>query len=111
MNKYIFKEEVIWPSIYDLRILAYTYGWRNIENLHMMISAVQKLISLSPLPNTNVLHKSQIISPGAFSMHNFDPELSAMKDQDWMMRFHRTELMSRLGVVKYIKELREQISY
>lgn len=110
-NKYVFKEGVMWPSIYDLRILAYTYGWRSNENINMLITAVQKLINLSPIPKINVLHKSQLISPGSFCMHNFNPELISMKDKDWMMWFHRIELLSRLGVVKYIKELKEQVYY
>lgn len=110
-NKYVFKEEVMWPSIYDLKILAYTYGWRSNENLNLLIGAVQKLINLSPIPNINVLYKSQLISAASFCMHSFNPELSTMKDKEWMMWFHRMELLSRLGVVKHIKELKEQVYY
>ena len=110
-NKYVFKAGVMWPSIYDLRILAYTYGWRSNENLNLLIGAVQKLINLSPIPNINVLHKSQLISPASFCMHSFNSELTTMKDKEWMMWFHRMELLSRIGVVKHIKELNEQVCY
>lgn len=108
-NKSVFREDVLWPSIYDLRILAYTYGWRNKENIELLACAVKKLIELSPIPLINVLHKSQLISPGSFCMHNFKPDFVEMTDKEWMMWFHRMELLSRIGIVNHIKELKEQV--
>ena len=37
-------------------------------------------------------------------MHDFYQDMNTFKDKDWMMWFHRMELLSRLGVVKHIEE-------
>jgi len=108
-NKLVFKDNVGWPSIYDLRLLAFTFGWRNDDNQRMLVESINKLIQLSPIPHINVLKKSQLISPASFCMHDFKSDINSLKDKEWMMWFHRMELLSRLGVVKEIDELMKQI--
>lgn len=110
-SKLIFKYEVNWPSIYDLRLLAFTKKWRNKENKDMLISSISQLIKLSPIPDILVLKGHQLIAPASFSMHNFYPNMDNFEDKDWMIWFHRMELLSRLGVVKYIEELKEQVDF
>lgn len=110
-NKKVFRDEIKWPSIYDLRILAFTKEWRNEENNKMIIDSINKLVKLSPIPDILVLKKSQLISPASFCMHDFNPDMNELKDKEWMMWFHRMELLSRLGVVNHIEELKQQIHF
>ncbi|SCG84315.1 hypothetical protein DW1_2755 [Proteiniborus sp. DW1] len=110
-NKLVFRDGVIWPSIYDLRLLAFTKSWRNRENEEMIASSIRHLIKLSPIPDILVLKGHQLIAPASFCMHDFNPCISTLKDNDWMIWFHRMELLSRLGVVKHITELKEQVNF
>ncbi len=42
-------------------------------------------------------------------MHDFIPEMESMDDAGWMMWFHRTECLARLGVIQSIPELKRQM--
>jgi hypothetical protein len=109
-NKLVFKQTVKWPSIYHLRLLAFTHSWRNSENLEMLKTAFHKLIEFSPIPNIKLLHKSQIISPASVFMNDFNINIDNIKDKDWMMWFHRTEMIARLGIAGEIEAINKQIN-
>jgi len=110
-GKLVFKPAVKWPSIYHLRLLAYTKGWRNAENLRMLVDSMQRLVDLSPMPQINGLYKSQLVSPGSFCMHDFKTDVQNLDAKGWMMWFHRMELLARMGVVKSIPEFNSQLHY
>lgn len=110
-NKLVFKDNVKWPSIYDLRLLAFTKEWRNDENYKIIVDSIKQLVRLSPIPDILVLERNQLVAPASFCMHNFNPCIDTFEDKDWMMWFHRMELLSRLGVVNHIKELKEQVNF
>lgn len=110
-NKLVFKDKVKWPSIYDLRLLAFTKEWRSKDNESMVTSSIGQLVKLSPIPDILVLKRHQLIAPASFCMHNFNPNINTFKDRDWMIWFHRMELLSRLRVVNHIEELKEQVNF
>ncbi|MBU5311608.1 hypothetical protein KQI38_06170 [Tissierella carlieri] len=110
-SKLIFKNEVKWPSIYDLRLLAFTKTWRSKQNEKIITSSIGQLIKLSPISDILVLKGHQLIAPASFCMHDFYQDMNTFKDKDWMMWFHRMELLSRLGVVKHIEELKDQVDF
>jgi hypothetical protein len=83
-SKLVFKPGVKWPGIYDLRLLAFTQGWRSVQNREIVTSAVKRWVALSPLPVVHVRHKSQLIAPASFGMHDFDPDLDAMGAAQWI---------------------------
>jgi hypothetical protein len=107
-GKLVFKPGVRWPSIYHLRLLAFTHGWRTIENRRGVAEAVRRLVGLSPLPGIYARHKSQVIAPASFCMRDFNPSMAAMDSTEWMMWFQRMECLARLGVVHSIPELQRQ---
>lgn len=109
-GKRAFIKDAKWPSIYDLRILAFSKSWRCKENEEMITSSIRQLINLSPIPDILVRKGSQLISPASICMHDFNQDMNAMKDGDWMAWFHRMEMLSRLGVVKKIEELKAQVN-
>lgn len=103
------KPGAAWPGIYHLRLLALTKSWRTRENQQMMIAAIQKLVLLSPIPDIYAIHRSQIMAPASFCMHNFNLDMDMMTDAQWMQWFHRMELLARLGVVTAVPELHQQL--
>lgn len=109
-GKLVFKPSVQWPSIYHLRLLAFTRHWRTEKNRMMIAKAVRRLIELSPLPDIYIRNKSQLIAPASFCMHNFNLEMDQMDDAHWMMWFHRMECLARLGIVSLVPELQAQVS-
>ncbi|MBS4534382.1 hypothetical protein GOQ29_01980 [Clostridium sp. D2Q-14] len=108
-GKLVFQEEVKWPSIYHLRLLAYTYSWRTETNNLLIQTAIQQMIDLSPIPSINALYKSQVIAPASFAMHHFKVDFEVFEPKDWMMWFHRMELLSRIGLVESVSELKRQL--
>ncbi len=105
----VFKPGVQWPGIYHLRLLAFTHNWRSVQNHQMIVEAIRRMIELSPLPEIHVKHKSQLIAPASFAMQDFNPNFASMDAAQWMAWFHRTELLSRLEVIKAIPELLSQV--
>lgn len=106
---YVFGKGVKWPSIYHLRLLAYTKSWRVEENLEILRQAFIKLVQFSPIPKMKLLHKSQIISPASLFMNEFNQDLTNLKPKEWMMWFHRIELIARLGIVSHVDPISEQV--
>ncbi len=110
-DKSVFRNDVHWPSIYHLRLLAWTQSWRTQENCKMILESIQNLVRLSPIPDIYVKYKSQWIAPASFCMHHFSPDMNKLSDAEWMQWFHRMELLSRLGVVGQTPELAQQVQF
>jgi hypothetical protein len=109
-GKRVFLSETIWPSIYHLRLLALTHGWRSEDNQLIISNAINRLVQLSPIPYILVRHKSQLIAPASFCMLDFNPDIGILDDSGWMMWFHRMELLARLGITHLVPELQDQIA-
>jgi hypothetical protein len=110
-GKLVFREGVCWPSIYHLRLLALSQSWRTPENHKLIVNAIRQIVRLSPLPNIYVKYRSQLIAPASFCMDDFNPDMDTLTDVSWMLWFHRMELLSRLGVVNEIPELKRQVQF
>lgn len=107
----VFNEGTKWPSIYHLRLLAYTDGWRTAKNKQILISAFQKLIDFSPIPPIKLLYKNQVISPASVFMDDFNVNMNNLSAKEWMVWFHRTEMIARLGIANDIPQIKNQIDY
>lgn len=110
-GKYVFKQDALWPSIYHLRLLAYTTSWRSEQNQNMLIEAITNLSRLSPIPEIKLLHKRQIIAPASAFMNHFNETMDNLKAKEWMLWFHRTELIARLGIASAIPAIKTQIAF
>jgi hypothetical protein len=108
-DKLIFKPAVLWPSIYHLRLLAFTHQWRTPENHQVVVEGIKKLVELSPIPQISALKQSQLIAPASFAMQDFNPNMDEMSSAMWMQWFQRMELLSRIGVIPSIVELQKQV--
>ncbi|MDD3126825.1 MAG: hypothetical protein PHC32_01370 [Candidatus Izemoplasmatales bacterium] len=110
-DKLVFNKGTMWPCIYHLRLLAYTNSWKNSINQEMMVRAITKLVELSPIPNIKLLYKYQLISPASVYMNDFNNDMNNLKASEWMMWFHRVELITRLGIATKIPAINSQIIY
>jgi hypothetical protein len=110
-NKLVFKSGVMWPCIYHLRLLAHTNCWKSAKNQEMLGKAISRLAELSPIPEIKLLYNHQIISPASVFMNNFNDDMSNLSTKDWMMWFHRTELIAKLGIATKITSIKKQIEY
>jgi len=75
----------------------------------MLVHAIRRLVGLSPFPDIYVRSKSQWIAPASFCMHEYNPDMVSMDAANWMMWFHRTECLARLGVIPSVPELKRQV--
>ncbi len=107
----VFNDGTKWPSIYHLRLLAHTKSWKNSNTIKMLSSAFNKLFNLSPIPPIKLLYANQIISPASAFMNNFSKNMEELTAKEWMMWFHRTEMITRLGIANNIASLKQQIDY
>lgn len=109
-GKLVYRPGVVWPSIYHLRLLAFTRGWRSAESRRTVAESVRRLVEWSPLPSAYLRNGSQLVAPASFAMHDFDPDMAALDDAGWMIWFHQTELLARLGVMPLIPRLRARVA-
>ncbi len=108
-GKYIYRDGVVWPSIYHLRLLTFTESWRSTQTRETLAAALARLVRWSPLPAVYVRHRSQLVAPASFGMRDFNPDLQALDDAQWMIWFQRMELVSRLGVLAEVPGLVAQV--
>jgi hypothetical protein len=109
-GKLVFRAHGEWPSIYHFRLLAYTQGWRNPENILWLAKAIAKMTEWSPIPAIHIYRNGQLVAPASFGLHDLTPSLAALDDAGWMIWFQRMELFSRVGVIQQIPALQEQIT-
>jgi hypothetical protein len=110
-NKKVFRPGALWPCVYHLRLLALTHSWRTEENRQMLAKAVTRLSELSPIPEIKLLYKQQVIAPASAFMYNFNSDMASLSDFEWMMWFHRTEMIARLGIASKVQAIQKQLDY
>ncbi len=95
-DKYAFLPDRFLPNIYLLRILAFTYSWRNTENVEMLAKAYQKLYDWLPLPPTYIKVKSQLVAPAGNITGAFNQDINESVSVWWFFFY---ELSARLGMM------------
>ncbi|PKO05051.1 MAG: hypothetical protein CVU41_14165 [Chloroflexi bacterium HGW-Chloroflexi-3] len=109
-GKLVYRPAIVWPSIYHLRLLAFTHTWRTKENYKILADGIQQLVKLSPMPYILLKYKSQLVAPASFCMLDFNPDIHKLDDVGWMMWFHRMELLARLGIIHMVSALVDQVN-
>ncbi len=108
-GKLVFKEGARWPSIYHLRLLAFTKEWRSEPNKKLLIGAIRRLAEMSPIEYALVRHKAQLIAPASVFMDDFNSDMDKLDSKGWMMWFHRMELLARTGIANEVPSIKRQI--
>ena len=107
----IFKDNVKWPCIYHLRLLAFTSQWRTKENLRLVDKAIEHLFNILPFGVSRIYIKegNQLIAPCGELLDNLIVDFSEKDNKNVFLWFRYMELLSRIGVVKNINWLQEQV--
>jgi hypothetical protein len=108
-GRLVYRPGRAWPSVYHLRLLAATRGWRSAGSRTMVAQAVARLCRLSPIPHALLREGSRLVAPASFAMDAFACRLDDLSPAGWMAWFHRMELLSRLGIVSDVPELQDQV--
>jgi hypothetical protein len=109
-NKLYFNKGIALPDIYNLRLLAFTKGWRNNKNTSTLAKAIEHLIELAPLPHIYIKSGGQLIAPAGIYPQDLKKSLSDFQPRDWFPWLHTAELFARMGVIKEIPALRQQVN-
>jgi len=108
-GKLVFREGAQWPSIYHLRLLSGTHGWRTTGSVRAVASAVERLVDLSPIPEIYLRLGSQLMAPASFAMNDFTSGLDEVDGYGQMLWFHRMELLGRVGVLSLVPSVRQLV--
>lgn len=111
-GNYYFKESVLWPCIYNLKILAFTQNWRTEKNIKILAESVDKLLPPdtfgAPVYTMMIKNsKKYYASPCDAFTHNLIEPLDSDKGiGSWL---EKMELFARCGIVKYSSKLKSEI--
>ncbi|MCL1823622.1 MAG: hypothetical protein FWG44_05410 [Oscillospiraceae bacterium] len=95
-DKFIFIGNQYLPTIYLLRILAFTNKWRTPENIAMTEKAYRKLYKWLPFPPTYIKAKSQLVAPAGNIAGKFNQNINEQNGVWWFFFY---ELSARMGLL------------
>ncbi len=95
-GKFVFLVNKCIPTVFHMRMLAYTDMWRTEENQKMLSMAFEKLYEWLPLPPTYIKAGSQLVAPLGSMIHPINCEYSEQYGFWW---FHFHELAARMGML------------
>ncbi|MCL2764344.1 MAG: hypothetical protein FWD40_03575 [Treponema sp.] len=95
-NKYIFAEKKYLPTMYLLRVLAFTDKWRTQENIAMVTRAYRNLYEWLPFPPTYIKAKYQLVAPAGNIAGPFNQNISESIGLWWFFFY---ELSARMGML------------
>jgi hypothetical protein len=106
-GQYYFKEKLLWPCIYHLKILAYTYSWRTKDNIKLLASCVDKLLSFDVFePRIYTKINNYYASPCDAFTYNLIESFDNETVGPWL---DKMELFSRCGISKYSKKFKAEV--
>lgn len=109
-GKRVIRHGLLWPGLYHLRLLALTQSWRTPETIEKITSSVNRIYELFPLPDLYARHRSQLVAPASLCSSTFDPSITTLEGGQWMLWFHRMEMLARLGIIHRVPLLEKQVS-
>ena len=95
-GKFVFLENKCIPTVFHMRMLAYTNMWRTEENQKILTIALEKLYEWLPLPPTYIKAGSQLAAPLGSIIH---PVNGGYNEQYGFWWFHFHELAARMGML------------
>ncbi|MCM1245821.1 MAG: hypothetical protein NC293_09290 [Roseburia sp.] len=95
-GKFVFLGNKRIPTVFHMRMLAYTDMWRIEENQKMLAIAIKKLYEWLPLPPTYIKAGSQLVAPLGNIIYPINGGYNE-KYGFWWFHFH--ELAARMGML------------
>ncbi len=110
-NKLYFNKGIPLPDLYNLKLLAFTKGWRNNTNTKSIVKAIEHLIELSQIPDIYIKCENQLVAPAGISPRDLKQSPRNLQPRDWFWWLHTMELFARMGIVKQIPALTQQVNH
>ena len=107
-GKMCFRPDVLWPCIYHLRMLAFSYGWRTPEAVDALSNAISALYAFPKAEFTYIIYNGQLRGPCMPFVMNTSINETLRDGVVGGMYFDRLELFARCGALTRVKELREE---
>ncbi len=95
-DKWVFQQGQILPTIYHLRILAYTTFWRNEATLLRLKQTYSKLYQWLPLPQVYIKNGSQLVAPACNITHAYNSDMGQVSDFLWLQFYELSARMEML---------------
>ena len=110
-RKLRFKDGVLWPCSYDLRMLAHSHSWRTLSNTSLLVDSLNKLFSFKHEREKMVYTKIKSFykAPCLAFIHNQIYCLGLMNKS--YVNFDLMELFARCGVVKRVGFLKTKYDH
>jgi hypothetical protein len=107
-RKLCFKQGIIYPCSYDLRMLAHSQGWRNKESISALADSLNHIFSFAHNREKMIYtyKKGQYISPCLAFIHNQIYCLGLMGDD--YINFDLTERFARCGIIQQVDFLKSK---
>ena len=109
-NKLYFNKGIALPDTYHLKLLAFTKGWRTGKNINTLAKAIEHLIELSPIPDTYIKYGNQLAAPAKIVPQNLKQSPQNLSPKEWFWWLRTMELFARMGIVKKISGLMQQVN-
>lgn len=109
-DKPYYNKGIALPDIYHLKLLAFTKGWRNNKNSSALAKAIERLIGLSPMPDIYIKCGTQLVAPARITPRDLKKSPHILQSKDWFWWLHTMELFARMGIVKKIPALLQQVN-
>lgn len=95
-GKFVFLGNKCIPTVFHMRMLAYTDMWRTVENQKILAMAFEKLYEWLPIPPAYIKAGSQLVAPLGSIIHPINSEYNEQYGFWW---FHFHELAARMGML------------
>lgn len=106
-RKLCFKPGVRWPCLYNLRMLAFSRGWRSEKNTSLLAESLNRLFSFSMSDEMVYIYvKGQYVAPCFAFIHSQANNLGLM-DKD-SIPLDLMELFARCGIVDKVIFLKDK---
>lgn len=105
-GKPCFKKGVQWPCIYHLRILAFSEGWRNKENMDLIGESISSLYEFPSVGFVYTYYYGQLKGPCMTFVHNTPINETLADGTVGGMYFDRLELLARCGALTRVEALK-----
>lgn len=109
-NKLYFSKGITLPESYHLKLLAFTTCWKNNKNTNTVAKALEHLIDLSPIPHIYIKFEGQLLAPAEITPRNLKQSPHNLQSNNWFWWLHTMELFARMGIVKQIPSLIQQVN-
>jgi hypothetical protein len=104
-KKLCFKPDVLWPCLYDLRMLAYSDGWRDKKNISLLANSINQLFSFPRSDEMVYTYiKGQYKGP-CFAFIHSQGKILDIKDNGYV-NLNIMELFARCGIIGQVKVLK-----